>query len=113
MVTDAYREFVLEQLGRVRPVAARKMFGAVGIYADGLFFALIDDDTLYFKVDDLTRPSYEAEGMGPFMPGGDPKQVMQYYQVPPEALEEPDVLRPWMETAIEVALRARRRRRKG
>jgi DNA transformation protein len=41
------------------------MFGGVGIYAAELFFALLDDDTLYFKVDDATRPQFESRGMTP------------------------------------------------
>jgi len=30
-VSQSYREFVLEQLGRVAPVTGRSMFGGVGI----------------------------------------------------------------------------------
>ena len=42
------------------------MFGGVGIYAGDLFFALIDDDTLYFKVDDSNRSDFEKRDMGLF-----------------------------------------------
>ena len=38
------------------------MFGGVGIYDRDVFFALIADDTLYFKVDDSTRPEFVARG---------------------------------------------------
>ena len=56
-VSPSFRSFVLEQLARTTPgIRARSMFGGVGIYAAELFFALLDDDTLYFKVDDATRP---------------------------------------------------------
>ena len=48
------REFVLEQLGRVIPVTGESMFGAGGLYAQGLFFALIAEDRLYFKVNDAS-----------------------------------------------------------
>jgi TfoX/Sxy family transcriptional regulator of competence genes len=41
------------------------MFGGVGIYAGNLFFALIADDTVYFKVDAATRPQFEERGMAP------------------------------------------------
>jgi len=34
------------------------MFGGVGIYCGDLFFGLIDDDTLYFKVDDSNRSDF-------------------------------------------------------
>jgi DNA transformation protein len=108
-VTKEYREWVLEQLRYAGPVTARSMFGGVGLYLDGLFFALIDDDSLYFKVDDSNRPDFEAAGMGPFMPGGDPKLVMQYYEVPAEVLEEPQRLREWAERALAVARRKKKR----
>jgi DNA transformation protein len=55
-VSQSYREFVLEQLGRVSRVTGKAMFGGVGIYAQGLFFALIAEDRLYFKVDDCNAP---------------------------------------------------------
>jgi len=32
------------------------MFGGVGLYCDGLFFALLDDDRLYFKIDVVEDP---------------------------------------------------------
>jgi DNA transformation protein and related proteins len=108
-VSAAYREFALEQLGRVVPVTARSMFGGVGIYSDGLFFALLDDDTLYFKADDSNRPDFEAAGMGPFRPFGDDTHVMQYYEVPAELLEEPELLRGWVEKAMAVARRKKRK----
>ena len=71
-VTPSYRDFVLDQLGRVLPkVRARSMFGGVGIYAGDFFFALIARDVLYFKVDDTNRGEFAARGMGPFFPFGD------------------------------------------
>ena len=107
-VNPSYREFVLDQLGRVAPgIRGRGMFGGVGIYADDLFFALIGDDTLYLKVDDSNRADFEEAGMGPFLPFGDGGEVMQYYELPADVLEEPDRLKPWVEKAIEVARCAR------
>ncbi len=86
------------------------MFGGVGIYAGDLFFALIDDDTLYFKVDDSNRADYEARGRRPFRPYGDGGEVMQYYDVPEDLLDDPESLRSWAEKAIDVARRAKRKR---
>ncbi len=107
-VSPDYREFVLESLERVRPVTSRAMFGGVGIYADGLIFALIADDSVYFKVADSNRRDFERAGFGPFFPFGDESKPMQYYQLPPELLESPDELRPWMEKAILVSRAAAR-----
>lgn len=103
-VSASFRTFVIDQLGRVVPrIRARSMFGGVGIYAGDLFFALLADDTLYFKVDDSNRPDFKALGMSPFLPYGDEREVMQYYQVPADLLDDPDALRPWAEKSIAVA----------
>jgi DNA transformation protein len=102
-VSPHYLDYVLEQLSGVGAITSKRMFGGVGIYLDGLFFALIDDDTLYFKVDSSNRADYEATGMGPFKPFGDDSHVMNYYEVPIEILEDRDRLRLWAERARAVA----------
>lgn len=106
-VSPEYRDYVIEQLERVHPVRARSMFGGVGLYHADLFFALLDDDNLYFKVDDSNRGDFETLGMGPFRPFGNDAHVMQYYEVPADVLENADTLRIWMDKAIAVAAAAR------
>ena len=108
-VSPSYKVLVIDLLNRVLPnVRARSMFGGVGVYSGDLFFALIDDDTLYFKVDGSNRPDFEARGMAPFRPFGDAGETMQYYQVPEEVLEDPDTLRTWAEKALAVARQNKR-----
>jgi len=107
MVTDSYRDFVLERLGAVvDDVRHRRMFGGVGIYAGASFFALIDDDVLYFKVGDANRGDFEGAGMRPFAPFGDAARPMQYWEVPGEVLEDDERLRQWAAAAITVAREA-------
>jgi DNA transformation protein len=103
MASDDYLEFVLEQLAGAGEVAARKMFGGVGLYLEGVFFALIADDVLYFKVDATNRSDYEAKGMGPFRPYKEKKTTMPYYEVPIEVLENGDTLKDWADKALAVA----------
>jgi DNA transformation protein len=110
-VSPGFRTFVLEQLGRcVRGIRGRSMFGGVGIYAGEYFFALIADDTLYLKVDDSNRADFERRGRGPFRPYGEAGEVMQYYRLPDELLEDSEGLGQWAEKAIVVARRAKARR---
>ncbi len=109
-LSKGYRDFVMEQLGRVAPVTARSMFGGVGLYAQGLFFALIAEDRLYFKVDDTTRPDFERLGMEPFRPFGE-ESAMGYYEVPADVLEDVAQLEPWMRKAIDVAAKAKQGKR--
>ena len=110
-VSTDYRDFVLEQLAGAGRVTPRAMFGGVGLYLDGLFFALIDDDTLYFKADDSSRKRFEAAGSRPFCPDPSrPEQAMGYWQVPADVLEDPEALAAWAREAQGVALAKRSKR---
>ena len=104
-VSPSYRSYVLEQLAPLGGVTARAMFGGLGLYHDGQFFGLVDDDTLYLKVDDSTRSDYERSGMAPFRPSGGEGPSMGYYEVPAEVLEDRRILREWAAKAVEVARR--------
>jgi len=106
-ISKSYRAFVVEQMERVTPVTAKSMFGGVGLYAQGLFFALIAENRLYFKVNDSTRPDFERLGMEPFRPFGE-ENAMGYYEVPADVLEDAAQLEPWMKKAIDVAAKAKR-----
>lgn len=103
-VSASFRAYVLEQLAPFARLQARSMFGGVGLYGDGHFFALLDDDRLFFKVDDATRGDLEALGGGPFLPFGDPARPMRgYYEVPGDLLEDGERLEPFLRRALAVA----------
>ncbi len=102
-VSDEFLTYVLDQLGCVGCVESRRMFGGAGIYFDGLFFALIADDVLYFKVGDSNRSDYEDAGMEPFRPFADKPNVMSYYEVPIEVLENKGRLQEWAQKALTIA----------
>ena len=61
-----YLSELFEPVGRV---AIRRMFGGLGFFRGGLMFGIWQDDTIYLKADDATRPAFEAEGCGPFVYG--------------------------------------------
>jgi DNA transformation protein len=106
-VSKAYRDYVLEQLERTGPVTFKSMFGGAGLYADGRFFGLISSqDVFYLKVDDGTRPDYQARGSQPFAPFG-AMAMMNYFTVPEDVLEDPDELTLWARKAIAVAARTK------
>ena len=105
-VSDSYRTFVIEQIARVAPrIRGKSMFGGVGVYSGEHFFALIDDDTLFFKVDDTNRADFIAARMKPWSPFEDGKAMTGYYELPADLLEDPDAMQPWVEKAIAVAAR--------
>jgi DNA transformation protein len=103
-VSADYLVYVADQLASFARVRSRRMFGAVGLYADDIFFALIDNDTLYFKVDDSNRPDYVARGCEPFRPFADETISLSYFMVPPEVIEDSDELKLWARKAHAAAL---------
>ena len=108
-VSPDFLGYVLEQLGLLRGVSSRRMFGGVGLYSEGLFFGLIDDDVLYLKVDDSNRADYTSRGMEAFQPFKDkPLYSMAYFQVPADVLEESEELARWARKSCAVALASRK-----
>ena len=103
-VTDAYLQYVLEQLAGLGPVTPRRMFGGVGLYHEERFFGLIAGDTLYFKANDSNRGDYEARGMSRFRPYPDkPYWSMTYYEVPADTLEDADECMAWARKSVAIA----------
>ena len=103
-VSAEFLEYVLGQLPTPWNITARRMFGAVGLYGDGVFFGLISDDVLYFKVGDTNRRDYEARGMSQFRPYRDRPQVsMSYYEVPADVLEDAEECVIWARRSLIVA----------
>lgn len=103
-------EHVVETMRSFGAVEARPMFGGWGLYHRDLFFALVAEETLYFKADDATRDEFAQRGLGPFVYNG--KHSVSYYQAPEEALESPDEMADWARKAYGAALRAAAKKKK-
>jgi DNA transformation protein len=109
-VSEEYLTYILERLESLGEVLPKRMFGGVGLYLDGVFFALIANDILYFKVGNSNRKDYEAMGMGPFRPYRNKPTTMQYYEVPIEVLEKTETLGLWVNRALAVAARKKQKK---
>jgi DNA transformation protein len=102
-------EYLLEQMQDIGQVNARAMFGGHGIYHDGIMFALIADDVLYLKTDEVNRPEFEARNLPPFLYECKDKVIsMSYNEAPGEVLDDPDEMTYWARSAIEASRRAAR-----
>jgi DNA transformation protein len=99
-----YLQYVLEQLAGLRGAVSRRMFGGAGLYYEELFFGMIMQDILYFRVSDANRRDYEALGMRRFQPYADkPHLSFNYYEVPPHVLEDADELVLWARRSLQAA----------
>jgi DNA transformation protein len=69
-------------------------------------FALIAEDTLYFKVNESNRDMYKKAQSKPFPHG------ISYWEVPPEVIEENTRLLDWVNISIEIAQETTKKRKK-
>ncbi len=88
------------------PVTTKRLFGLFGLYLDGQYFGFVSDGELYFRTDEASRESYETRGMPAFRPSHrprGPKTVDRNFQVPPDVIDDEDMLRTWAMRAAEAA----------
>lgn len=111
--SPSFVQHALELLEQVGPIRARSMFGGHGLSLNGTSIGLIDDDWLYLRVDDQTRPQFEAAGSRAFTypSKNGPMTMNSYWALPEEAIDDPDVAAKWGRLAAEVAARAEARKK--
>jgi DNA transformation protein len=103
----AFAEFVLEQMSDISGIGKRAMFGGFGIYRDGLMFALIADEQLYFKASDHLADDFTALGLQPLLYESKGKAVsLKYYQAPESVFEQSEQMLLWADKAYQCAQRA-------
>lgn len=103
-VSSSFLDQLRDLFAPLGVVTAKKMFGGASIYADGILFALVDNDVLYLKADDATKARYAAEGLKPFTYEGQTGPVsMSYWRAPERLYDEPDEMLEWAREAISVA----------
>ena len=90
-------------------ISLRRFFGGWALTRAGVQFAMVMD-TLYFCVDEGTRPGYEAAGAGPFAyrSGMRRVEVRRYYSVPAEVVDDEERLCALATEALNVAAAPKR-----
>jgi len=104
-VTTGCKEFVRDLPSNFGPVTIRIMFRGAGIYADGVMFAILVDDTLHLKADDASAHTFAAEDKKPFTyrPSGRAPVAMSYWEVPERLLDDPEEPATWAQEAHRIA----------
>ena len=103
----SFAEFLREQLAPLGRVTMRRMFGKTGVFCDRLMFAMVTDDTLYFRVDDHNRAVFkEAESSPPLNYEKQGRTIdLSFWRAPERLLDEPDELVAWAQAALAAARR--------
>lgn len=105
-------DFLRDLFSGLGPLSFRKMFGGLGIYADGLIFAVILRDELMLKGDEHCSEQYESASMErwTYKNSKSGKTVqMPYWTAPEAALESAEVMTPFAKMAFAAALRAQKK----
>lgn len=93
-INNEYVNYVLDLMQPFGAISVRQMFGGYGLYNDGLFFAIIVDDELYFKADYIGAKYFAESGSVQFSYLNKNKIVkLSYWKVLPEVLEDSDLLK--------------------
>jgi len=107
---QSYTDYVLECLQPVGAISSGRFFGGIGVSVDGVQFAMMMGNALFFVVDDSTRPQYEQMGTGCFWYNTKKKKinVKKYHEVPGEWLDEQETLLQRAEESIRIARRLKK-----
>lgn len=100
-------EHFAEMLAPLGGVETKRMFSGFGLSVGEFQFAMIIDDTFYFRVDDHSRPLYEAAGSEPFSYSTKKRRVTvrRYYTAPEQSIDNADQMLDLAEEALAAAQR--------
>lgn len=101
----AWVEEATAPLGRL---TRRAMMGGATLYLDGVVFAILGDDRLWFKADAESDAAWDAAGCERFTyQFGDGRTgSMNYRRAPDDCYDDADELRRWAGLALAAGLRA-------
>lgn len=92
---------VLDALCDVPDLTWRAMFGGYGLYSQSIFFAIVWDKQLFFRVDRTTEKKYIRKGSQPFV-FSDTQKVFSYYQVPEDVFSSRKLVAKWAAESVAV-----------
>jgi DNA transformation protein len=102
-VSDAQIAFVHDLFADLAPLTTRKMFGGLGVYADGTIFALVmSDGTLRLKGAAAVGAIFEREGWErwTYTRKDGALSSMPYWTLPDDILDDPDRACNWARQAL-------------
>ena len=112
VASDAFADFLREQLAPVGRVATRRMFGKTGVFCDGVMLGMVTENTLYFRVDDRNRALFEeAAAFPPLSYEKKGRTIdLSFWRMPERLFDEPDEFLGWARAALAAARRVASKR---
>lgn len=107
-------DWVTEAMAPLGTVTMRRMMGGATLYCDGVIFAIVATDALWFKADTVSDAAWDAAGCGRFTyaMGEGRTGTMNYRRAPDAVYDDADALSAWARLALEAGARAPARRAK-
>ena len=104
---DSFIDFLRDQLAPLGAIAPRRMFGATGLFCEGVMFGVVAEDALYLRVDDHNRAAFkEAEGLPPLSYEKQGLTIdLSFWRAPDRLFDEPEELVGWARSALAAAHR--------
>lgn len=86
---DSFSQYILlDVLGHINSITAKKMFSGYGIFLDGAIIAIIVSGELYFKADQKLKEKYKILDCHPFSYDRNGKTVEMSYMSATEQMIE-------------------------
>jgi DNA transformation protein and related proteins len=112
VASDTFAEFLREQFAPLGRVTMRRMFGKTGVFCDGVMLGMVTENTLYLRVDDQNRGTFEEAAS--FPPLNYEKNGctidLSFWRVPERLFDEPGELVSWAQAALAAARRVAAKR---
>jgi len=112
VASETFAEFLREHLAPLGRVTMRRMFGKTGVFCDGVMFAVVTENTLYFRVDDQNQVAFkEASSFPPLNYAKKGSTIdLSFWRAPERLFDDPDELVAWARTALAAAHRVAAKR---
>src|SRR5271155_1284827 len=59
VASDAFAEFLRDQLAPLGRITMRRMFGKTTVFCDAVMFGMVTENILYFRVDDQNQMTFQ------------------------------------------------------
>jgi DNA transformation protein len=107
-IDEGLVDWLGEELAPLGTIRRKRLFGGAALDCDGISFAILAFDAVWFKADGETDALWDAIGAERFSVErkSGKVQTLNFRRIPDEAYDDADALREWAALAIAAGRRA-------